>query len=560
MTDNEAVAFGPPIESDPVVAGRPLTLPGLLAEAAARYGAADAVVEPGRRITFGQLLDRSAVLAAQLGAIGIRPGDRVGVLVPNGVDFPVALFGVARAGAVAVLMNTFSAGPELESLLARSRAAALVVRTVDAAEPVRALARDLRTGGPDSRAEGWQAAADSRYPHLRSLLTVAETGTHARPPSPGPRPSQEVPVGQDDDAVILYTSGTTATPKAVVHRHRSACIQSYRWADLLAMRPGERLLSMSPLFWSSGLVKSLGSALSSGGCLLTMPRFTAEGALDLIERERATTLIAPPHLDQRMINVAGFAQRDLSSLRRVHRRSPLRAALRLTHEWNPGGYGLSETFTLITSFPAEVEPATLRGSEGTVLPGAALRIVDPATGAVAGTDQVGRICVGGVTLMRGYDGMPDALDADGYFPTGDLGRLDHGGRLYFSGRMDSVIRSGGANLSPAEVESALTGWHRIVRSAVVALPHPGHGQVLVLCCTPADPSVTEGEVLDFLRARLARYKVPRRVVLLDEHDFRFTATHKVDLRHARGLAVRRIVATGDDPRWAAMLEEERDAS
>ena len=530
-----------------------LTVPGLLRRSVELFPGRTAIRTPQGARTFDQLEAASAGLAARLRSMGVASGQRVGILLPNGPEFVSALVAVTACGATAVLLNTFATESETRDCLRRSGAAGLLCSTF-------ALSRDLKswiaqqapeTGVATALDEsagmsgGWMLAIDGIDQFVDMTSDPGATAIHS---TARPRP--------DDPAVIIFTSGSSGVPKSVVHRHKAVCIQAYRYVGLHGLDESDRLLSFSPYFWSSGLVKSMGAALASGATLLAMPRFNASSALAFIEAARATKLISPVHLDHQMVGDQTFAERDLSALRGVHRRSPLVSALGLETAWSPGGYGLSEMCTLVSSFSADTDPELLAGSEGWVVPGVEVKIAAADSHAPVTFGEIGRICVRGDTLMLGYDDVTTTLDPEGYFITSDMGELDADGRLYFRGRSDSVIRSGGTNVSPMEVENALTGWHRLRRSAVVALPHPDRGQVLVLCAVPSAPAVTEQEVLDYLREQLAGYKIPRRVLLISESEVAYTSTHKVDLRATRTWAIRTLIDEGADPAWIRLLEEE----
>ncbi|GAA1022791.1 AMP-dependent synthetase [Acrocarpospora pleiomorpha] len=524
-----------------------LTLPGLLERSVARFADAPAIVTPTTSTSYAELAHRSAAFAHLLAELHPQDGARVALLLPNGPQFVVALHGAARAGAASVLLNSFGTAAEISGCLERSGARLLVTTSrlaPELLEFVRALA------GIDSLVSvGLQVyPVGKRIGFIDWVVVLDDDAVLDREPAP-----ERAAVGPEQDAALLFTSGSTGMPKAVLHSHRAICLQSYRYSDLLRLTPDDRLMSLSPYFWSSGLCKSLGAALSSGATLLAMPRFNAESALAFLERERATKLISPVHLDHQMVSHPKFGDLDLSALRGVHRRSPLRDALGITERWSPGGYGLSEMCTLVSSFPADIDPEQVAGSEGWVVPGAEVKVTDPDTEQTVPFGEVGRICVRGDSLMIRYDDQPLPFDEEGFFPTSDLGLLDEEGRLYFRGRADSVIRSGGTNVSPVEVENALTGWHRLRRVAAVAVPHPDRGEVLILCAVPADDTVDEAEVTAYLRTLLSGYKVPRRVVLVDESRLKFTPTHKVDLGHARRIVIHELLDREGDPAWLELL-------
>src|ERR1019366_5662270 len=202
-----------------------------------------------------------------------------------------------------------------------------------------------------------------------------------------------------DQAMILYTSGSTDRPKAVVHRQRAFCIRSQRLADLMDTRPSDRVWSALPLFWTAGLVMGLGSSLAAGATTILQESFDPPQTLDLLERERVTTIHAPPHIAARLADLPDITTRDLSALTRMSGRSPLPAVLGRTGDaWDPNGaYGLSETFTVVTGVPADANPGDRGRSKGPLLPGVRIRIVGP-DGDDLPTGEVGEIAVWSTAL------------------------------------------------------------------------------------------------------------------------------------------------------------------
>jgi acyl-CoA synthetase (AMP-forming)/AMP-acid ligase II len=216
-------------------------------------------------------------------------------------------------------------------------------------------------------------------------------------------------------------------------------------------------------------------------------------------------------------------------------------------EWfEPGhAYGNTETFTITTGFPVDTPPEEIAGSSGEVLPGVTLKIVDPLTGAVVPRGEHGEICVKGPTLMLGYVGTPldETLDSEGFFRTGDGGYLDDVGRLFWEGRLSDIIKTGGANVSPLEVDEALARYPGVKVSHTVGVPHETLGEVVVACVVPHDgTSLEAGEIRKFLRERLASYKVPRHVLFLREDDLALTGNAKIKSSDLRELAAKRLQA------------------
>jgi len=219
-------------------------------------------------------------------------------------------------------------------------------------------------------------------------------------------------------------------------------------------------------------------------------------------------------------------------------------------------YGLTETFTICTSIPSD-SPLELRETtHGVALPGMAIRIVDPSSGAPLGIGETGEIAVKGVTLMRGYykADPEECFDDEGWFRTADSGHLDEQGYLHWHGRLSGLIKTSGANVSPAEVEAAVSSWGRLKLGSVVGVPHPRFGEAVVLCAVRSVDQVSAEDVTAHLRGVLASYKVPRRVLFFDDGEVSYTGSQKVRLEDLRSLAARRV-AEGDDD-WARFLREQ----
>jgi fatty-acyl-CoA synthase len=354
-------------------------------------------------------------------------------------------------------------------------------------------------------------------------------------------------IAADDDALIMFTSGTSGTPKAVVHGHRAPRLQPSVWAGIQRMRPGERVFSSYPFCWSSGFARSLGATWTVGGTMITLDHFDPGVALGLMARERATMAILPGagHLDLRLVEHPDFAATDLSCLERPS--NPILArALGRGEGFRGAGYGLTETFTLVTASPADGGDGHPAGNSGRPLPGWTVKVVDPDTGEVLPTGEIGQIKVLGPALMKRYEGRPpgSGFDADGFFVTPDLGFMDDAGFLFFASRIDDIVRSAGVNVSTSELERELALMDGVRLAVAVGIPHPTLGQALVACVVPDHDGLVEADVTAWLRPRIASYKLPRAVLLIEEADLRFTVSQKVQLADLRELAVERVGALG----------------
>jgi len=555
-----SVRTGPALDTEPALAGRPLTLAGFLAEVVRRDPAHDAFVTPDSRLTYSQLRDRTHALARGLVARGAGKGTRVALLLPNGPEWAVGLFACSLIGAIPVAVNALVGDDDLEYMLQRSDTQLMLTCSPMLDRLARGSLLDrhplLRPGSEarrDLSLPAFLASFDIRQPELEQA---------GEPVPAGLIDALGRQVMPEDDALIMFTSGSTGRPKAVLHMNRAICIQSWRWPRLMAISAADRMWSTSPFFWTSGLVRTLGCVLAAGATLVLQEHFEPGEALTLLARERVTVMLSRPHLDNRLLEHPDFGTFDLSALRRLEERSPLRQQLSDTDPWVYTGYGMTETMTLISC--TELNETADSGviGNGPPLVGMEVKIVDADSGDITPVGTAGRICARGVTMMRGYYKVPreEVFDADGWFHTSDAGFLDDRGNVHWTGRLDDTAKIAGVNVHPMEVERQLARWGRLAAYAVLALPHPSLGAAMVICASltsaegdDVDP-VTEASILSYLRSQLAGYQVPRRVLFFDSADLTFTATQKVDLRAMRARAVDRMVTDQDgDREWAAYL-------
>lgn len=550
--------LGPPAETEQGVGA--LTIGGLLAETCERHRdlaavAATAADGSVTRWTYGELLEESRRYAKGLLASGVGRGTRVGLLLPNRAEWLAAAFGTAMVGGILVPLSTFATPEELEQLLQHSGISVLLVQGGFARSPLDALAEQcpgLLDGPP-------RPLASPRFPYLRRLFDIVaqdERGATA-PVRQLLAAGEAVPdavldaaaaaLAPADDGVVIYTSGTTERPKGILHAHRSAALQSWRFASRQRLVEGDRVYSAFPFFWTAGFAMVMGSTLAAGGCLVVSEMFSAEGALRTIQDEKVTIVHVWPHHAAQLRDCPTNADYDLSSVRKdVDRLRPGPVAGEAVGLGaSRAGYGMSETFTLVASAPVDAAREIVEDSHGFLLPGNAMRIIDPATGALLEAGQDGEILVKGTTLMRGYLGLPPeaCFDGDGFFHSGDTGYIDDRGLLHWTGRATELIKTGGANVSPVELETVLARHPGLLSAAVVGLPDDLLGEVVVACVVVRPGSdVSEDDVRSFCREHLSAYKVPRRVLFFEPDDLPTTRTDKVQHAELRTLALARSAA------------------
>ncbi len=541
--------WGPPLSEDPD--GGALTLGGFLREAVGAHGPREAVVayEDGRRVmwTYDDLEIAAHAVARALIAAGVELGERVALLMGNRPEWLATAFGVALAGGVLVPVNTYLEPRELAYVLAHSDASTLLMQT--------------ELAGHDYLGAVSSLAAGESLPVLRRTACIGLHGAteFVEPWSAFLARGGEVPaeavdsranaVSPDDDGIIIYTSGTTAAPKGVLHAHAPPCMQSRRFVRHLALDGDVRSWSAFPLFWTAGFAMVMGATFAAGGCLVLQERFEPGEALRLLESERVTTPHAWPHQLGELEAHPDWARADLSAMRHIESFSPFGRHPSVSvpdDAWSPrAAFGLTETFTIITSTPADAPRDIRDRATGRVLPGNAIRIVDPATGAALPSGEQGEIAVAGASLMKGYVKVPreETFDADGFFHTGDAGWIDDDGYLHWTGRTSDMIKTGGANVSPVEIEMELLHHPSLKAAGAVGVPHPTLGQMVVVVAVPQEGApVDEDGVRGFLRGRIASYKIPRRVLFVDESALTLTGNQKIKPEDLRALAAERLAA------------------
>jgi fatty-acyl-CoA synthase len=540
---------GPPAETEQGIGA--LTVGGLLAEACAQHGDREAVAATASdgsvtRWTYDQLWAQSRAWAKGLLASGVGRGTRVGLLLPNRAEWLAAAFGTTLVGGVLVPFSTFATPEELEYLLQHSGVAVLVVQSGFARSPLDELAAStpgLLDGPPGQ-------LASARFPYLRRVFDVSGgPAAGAREPVEALLAAGEgVPdavldaaaaaLTPADDAVVIYTSGTTERPKGILHSHRSPTLQSWRFAARQRLVAGDRVYSAFPFFWTAGFAMVMGSSLSAGACLVVAETFDAEETLRTIQDEKVSIVHAWPHHQAQLRDHPRNLDYDLSTIRNNGERFRP-GADEVSLGTSRAGYGMTETFTIVTSASVDAAKDVVEDSHGYLLPGNVMRILDPETRELLGPGQEGEILVKGTTLMRGYLGLPPeaCFDADGFFHSGDTGYVDDRGLLHWTGRATELIKTGGANVSPVEVETVLAKHPGLLASAVVGLPDDLLGELVVACVVARpDADVDEDGVRTFVRDHVSSFKVPRRVLFFTADELPTTGTDKVQHAELRALA------------------------
>jgi acyl-CoA synthetase (AMP-forming)/AMP-acid ligase II len=415
----------------------------------------------------------------------------------NRPEAVASILGTGLVGAVVVPLSTFSTVTELRDLLARADVVGVLTQR-------RLLDRDLADEIRSLDLDGWVGAVGE---DSWDAFSVPSDGW---PDGPVVEPS--------DEGLVLFSSGTTSAPKGVVHRHEAPRLQFWIQARVFRRTTASRVWAPLPLFWTAGLTTAMGPTLASGGCFVLQEVFDAGDALGLLERERVTEPYTLPHQANALAEHPDWDSTDLSSLREVYGKSVFTRHPSVDGDtsWTmPIGYGMSETCASVVSHRWDTSREEMKASTGRLLPGARLRIVDPDTGEQLGVDQDGEIALDGPTALECYVGKTraESRGPDGFLRTGDVGYVDAAGEVHWTGRRTELIKTAGANVSPAELEIQLRACPDVRRARVVGLPDDRLGEIVTLCVEPAEGSAaTADDLRAFLRERVAAYKVPRQVV------------------------------------------------
>jgi len=500
-----SVHEGPPLSTLPH--DLPLTLGAFVERIGVEYAEREALVfdDPLTattvRWTYAELLDHSRRVAYGLAAQGITPGTPVGVHMGNRPEAVAALFGIGLAGGVAVLFSTFATETELTAMLERSGVTLVLTQHS-------LMGRELPAADRPTIAVG--------TPAWDALLAAPEV----------PLPD----VSPDDPGLVLFSSGTSATPKGMVHLHRAPTLQFHLQSRVFRRTPEFRVWAPLPLFWTAGLTTALGSTLAVGATFVLQETFDAGEALALIERERVTEPYVLPHQGAALADHPDWLSADLSSLKQVFGKSvfPRHPSVEGDPTWTaPAGFGMSETCAAVISHTASNTRAEMKASTGRLLPGVRLRIVDTDTDTDLSMGEIGELALAGPMLLDHYVGTTRAetFDADGFLRTGDIGWIGADGQVHWEGRRTEMIKTAGANVAPAELEVELRACPDVWRAKVVGLPDDRLGEVVTLCAELVDGSTATGsDLITFLADRVATYKVPREVVVFDRDEIPTTAT------------------------------------
>jgi long-chain acyl-CoA synthetase len=451
-------------------------------------------------ISYGGLDELTSQFAGLLQARGIEASDRVGIMLPNVPQFAVAFYAALRAGAIVVPMNVLLKRREVSFYLSDSEASLLIAW--------HGFADAAQTGAADAGVDCLIVTPGEFERELAEAEPIAEVA----------------PAAGDDTAVILYTSGTTGTPKGAELTHSNLKRNVDVSIGLFSIGKGDVVLGALPLFHVFGLTCGLNTVIATGACLTLIPRFDPAKALAIIERDHVNVFEGVPTMYSALLHDPAAETTDVSSLRVcVSGGAALPVEVLRAFEERFGctvleGYGLSET-SPVASFN-HPDRERMPGSIGTPVSGVELKLIDD-DGVEVRAGEVGEIAIRGHNVMKGYWRRPEAtaeaIDADGWFKTGDLARVDDQGRYFIVDRKKEMIIRGGYNVYPREIEEVLYEHPAVREAAVIGIPHPELGEeVAAAISLKPGAEATPAQLQAHVKQQVAAYKYPRHVWTVDE--------------------------------------------
>ncbi|WP_373414407.1 malonyl-CoA synthase [Ensifer aridi] len=458
-------------------------------------------IEGGRIWTYDDALDLSNRIASAMDTLGIRPGDRVAVQVDKSAEALILYLACLRSGAVYLPLNTAYTLTELDYFIGDAEPRLVVVSSA-ARENVGKIAK----------------------PHGAIVETLDADGTGSLLDLARDEPADFVDASRsaDDLAAILYTSGTTGRSKGAMLTHGNLLSNAMALRDFWHVTAQDRLIHALPIFHTHGLFVATNVTLLAGASMFLLPKFDPDEVISLMPR--ATLLMGVPTFYVRLLQSPRLDREAVSNMRLfISGSAPLLAETHVGFQNRTGHailerYGMTET-NMNTSNPYDGE--RIAGTVGFPLPGVTVRVTDPATGAVLPAEETGMIEIKGPNVFKGYWRMPEKtaaeFTADGFFISGDLGKIDRRGYVHIVGRSKDLVISGGYNIYPKEVEGEIDQLEGVAESAVIGVPHPDFGEgVTAIVVRMPDAALDETAILGALQDRLARYKQPKRIIFAED--------------------------------------------
>ncbi|MFI9030671.1 AMP-binding protein [Streptomyces sp. NPDC053560] len=540
MSTHETTApDGRPLSYESGERDRPLldrTIGADLELAIERFGDREAMVDVagGRRWTYEQFGRAVDEVALGLLAKGVTKGDRVGIWAPNCAEWTLTQYATARIGAVMVNINPAYRTHELAYVLNQSGIEVLVSATAHKSSDYRRMVAEVR---PD--AERLREVVFIADPTWEELLAAGTSVPAAR------LAEIAATLTPDDPINIQYTSGTTGFPKGATLSHRNILNNGYWVGEAVGYTEADRVCLPVPFYHCFGMVMGNLAITSHGACsVIPAPAFDPAATLRAVQQERCTSLYGVPTMFIAELNLPDFASYDLSSLRTgimAGSPCPVEVMKRVVAEMHMAEvsicYGMTETSPVSTQTRRDDDLEHRTETVGRVLPHIEVRVVDPTTGETVERGEPGELCTRAYSVMLGYWEEPErtaeVIDADGWMHTGDLAVMNDDGYLRIVGRIKDMIIRGGENVYPREIEEFLYSHPKIADVQVVGVPDEKYGEEIAACVILKDPAdtLTQAELADFCRDRLAHYKVPRYLDLLDAFPMTVSGkVRKVELR------------------------------
>jgi acyl-CoA synthetase (AMP-forming)/AMP-acid ligase II len=498
----------------------PRTVPESLIMAADRFGDDEAVVDTTTRLSFRALASKVDEAARALVASGVQPGDRVALWAPNSAQWVIISFAVYSAGAVLVPLNTRYKGEEAGHVLRTSRARLLFTTSDFLGTDLVALLTGV------AGLECLEEKVVLEGPVAPGCTSYAEFSSRAARSEQSEVDRRRGALGGEDASDIIFTSGTTGSPKGAVLSHGASVRTYLAWSELVGLRRGDRYLVVYPFFHTAGLKSGILACVLRGATIVPHAVFDVASVMRRVVDERISMLPGPPTVFQSILNHPDFASFDLSSLRlsvtgaatvpvEVVRR--MRDDLRF--ETVVTGYGLTETTGTVSMCRHDDPPEVIATTVGRPLPGVQVRVVD-ADGKEVAAGEPGEILVRGFNVMREYFEDPEAtrqaIDEEGWLRTGDIGVLGKDGNLRITDRKKDMYIVGGFNAYPAEIEGIVLRHPKVAQVAVVGVPDERLGEVGVAFVVPReDDTLDPDELVAWCRDNMANFKVPRAVRIVD---------------------------------------------
>lgn len=511
-----------------------------LARVVAEFPERDALVDvpSGRRWTYAEFGAAVGELARGLLDRGVMKGDRVGVWAVNCPEWVLLQYASARVGAILVNINPAYRSHELAYVLRQSGAGLLVASTLHKGTDFRALVEEVRT----------------ECPELREVVHIGEPSWDALTAA-GERVSEdelaarEATLSCDDPVNIQYTSGTTGFPKGATLSHHNILNNGYWVGETVGYTEADRVCLPVPFYHCFGMVMGNLGASTHGACVvIPAPSFDARATLEAVAQERCTSLYGVPTMFIAELNLPGFASYDLSTLRTgimAGSPCPVEVMKRVVAEMHMAEvsicYGMTETSPVSVQTRRDDDLERRTATVGRALPHIEVKVVDPVSGVTLPRGGTGELCTRGYSVMLGYWQEPgrtaEAIDAGRWMHTGDLAVMREDGYVEIVGRIKDMVIRGGENIYPREIEEFLHTHPKIADVQVVGVPHERYGEEVLACVVPRDPQDPPGlaELQDFCRDRLAHYKIPSRLRVLDSFPMTVSGkVRKIELRERYG--------------------------